>query len=209
MKHPRLILAAALALSSAAGRVQAADFHFNVPTGDWNTAASWLENAVPGTGGGNFAFVNNGGTADIPVIQDPFIGRGADNSGTVNHSAGNHNNVGWVFVGDQGGTGTYNLTGAANTLGSGSLNTGRIQVGNSRTGQTGGNGTMRVNTTGTVTATSDLSVATRGAPGLRRRAHRRRGLFNIGCGSDPQREKNCQRAGRELGERTSHAAIFE
>ena len=82
MKHPRLILAAALALSSAAGRVQAADFHFNVPTGDWNTAASWLENAVPGTGGGNFAFVNNGGTVNI-TADIPFIGRGADNSGTV------------------------------------------------------------------------------------------------------------------------------
>ena len=46
---------------------------------------------MPGTGGGNFAYVNNGGTvaitANIPVIQDPFIGRGAGNSGTVNHSA--------------------------------------------------------------------------------------------------------------------------
>lgn len=166
----RLQLAAALALAGlTTSTVSAADFHFNVPSGDWNTPASWLENAVPGTGGGNFAFVNNGGVVDInatiPVIQDPFIGSGAGTSGTVNHSAGNHSNVGWTFIGEQGGTGTYNLTGPGNTLGSGSLSTGRIYLGGRRDVAAGGTGTMAVNTTGTVTATSDLSVGTRGGSG--------------------------------------------
>ena len=169
MKHPRFILATAFVLSTAAMRLHAADFHFNVPTGDWNTAASWLENAVPGIGGGNFAFVNNGGTVNItstiPVIQDPFIGSGGGTSGTVNHSAGVHSNVGWVFIGEQGGTGAYNLTGPGNTLGSGDLSTGRIYIGGRRGVTAGGTGTMSVNTTGTVTAGSDLSVGTRGGNG--------------------------------------------
>lgn len=167
---PRLQLAAALALTGLTPTTgSAVDFFFNVPNGDWNAAGSWTPAGPPAGAGGNFAFVNNGGTANItaniPTIQDPFIGRGAGNSGTVNHSAGNHNNVGWTFIGDQSGTGAYNLTGPGNTLGSGNLSTGRIYIGGSRTGQNGGNGTMRVNTTGTVTATSDLSVGTRGATG--------------------------------------------
>ena len=159
-------IAAMLAASSSA---LAVDFFFNVPNGDWNAAGSWTPAGPPAGGGGNFAFVNNGGTAtitaDIPTIQDPFIGRGAGNSGTVDHSAGNHSNVGWVFIGDLGGTGTYNLTGPGNTLGSGNLSTGRIYLGGLRGATPGGNGTMRVNTTGTVTAGSDLSVGTRGATG--------------------------------------------
>ena len=165
----RLQLAAALALSAfATSTGSAVDFFFNVPSGDWNAAGSWTPAGPPAGGGGNFAYVNNGGvatiTADIPAIQDPFIGRGAGNSGTVNHSAGTHANTGWTFIGDNGGTGTYNLTGAGNTLGSGNFNTGRIYVGGVR-GADGGNGTMRVNTTGTVNAGGDLSVGTRGATG--------------------------------------------
>ena len=168
--HRRLQLAAALALSAFAPSTgSAVDFLFNVPNGDWNAAGSWTPAGPPAGGGGNNAFVNNGGvatiTADIPTIQDPFIGRGAGNSGTVNHSAGNHSNVGWTFIGDNGGTGTYNLTGPGNTLGTGNFNTGRIYIGGVR-GANGGNGTMRVNTMGTVNAGSDLSVGTRGATGL-------------------------------------------
>ena len=166
----RLQIATALALAGfATSTASAADFHFNVAAGDWNTPASWLENAVPGTGGGNFAFVNNGGTVDItgniPVIQDPFIGSGGGTSGTVNHSAGVASNVGWTFIGEQGGTGAYNLAGPGNTLGSGSLSTGRIYLGGRRGVTPGGTGTMTVNTTGTVTAGGDLSVGTRGGSG--------------------------------------------
>ncbi len=166
----RLQLAAALGLSAcAASTVSAADFHFNVGSGDWNTPASWLENAVPGTGGGNFAFVNNGGTVaitgTIPVIQDPFIGSGSGTSGTVNHSSGVASNVGWTFIGEQGGTGTYNLTGPGNTLGNGSLSTGRIYVGGRRGVTAGGTGTLAVNTTGTLTADGDFSVGARGGSG--------------------------------------------
>ena len=164
----RIQLAVALVISVASTSL-ATDFHLNVASGDWNTPASWLENAVPGGGGGNFAFVNNGGTvaitANIPGIQDPFIGSGGGTSGTVNHSAGVASNVGWTFIGEQGGTGTYNLTGAGNTLGSGSLSTGRIYVGGRRGVTAGGNGTLRVNTTGTVTAASDFSVGARGGTG--------------------------------------------
>src|SRR5436190_4175847 len=107
--------------------VSATDFFFNVANGDWNAPGSWTPAGPPAGGGGNFAYVNNGGiatiTANTPNMQDPFIGRGAGNSGTVNHSAGVLSNVGWTFIGDGGGTGTYNLTGPGNTLGSGDVST--------------------------------------------------------------------------------------
>ncbi len=169
--RPLAILAGGIAtfLLLAPTSVKAVDYHFNVATGDWNTAGSWLENAVPTGGGGNFAFINNGGTVsitgNIPSIQDPFIGSGGGTSGTVNHSAGTFSNSGWTFVGEQGGTGTYNLTGAANSLGSGSLTTGNLYIGGRRGVTPGGSGTLRVNTTGSLTTNGDFSVGTRGATG--------------------------------------------
>ena len=120
-------------------------------------------------GNGNHAFIQNGGTATISAnvtdqVQDWFIGRAPGNSGTLNHSAGTASNLGWTFVGTDGGTGTYNLTGAGGSVGSGSFTTGRLYVGGVRDFN-GGTGTATVNTTGTLTLGGDLAVGTRGGTG--------------------------------------------
>ena len=155
------IRALLLTFATAPSAVMAVDYTFNGGVADWNTAASWTPATVPSGGGGNFAYINSGTatiTADTPAIQDPFIGRGAGTNGTVNHRAGNHTNSGWTFIGTDGGTGAWNVTGTA------SMTTGRIYVGGQREFN-GGAGSMRINTSGTVTATSDFSVGTRGATG--------------------------------------------
>jgi autotransporter-associated beta strand protein len=150
--------------------VLATDYHFNVADGDWYTASNWTPNGVPQGGGGNHAYIDAGKTVTINQdtdgggsgfdIQDTFVGRGASNVGTVNQTGGSFNaNNGWLFVGDNGGTGTWNISGAA------SLNTGRFYIGGTRDNGGGGNGTLNVNTTGTVTLTSDFSVGTVGATG--------------------------------------------
>ena len=162
--RPSVLLASISALIASTTVVSAVDFHWNnAGTGDWETASNWNTNSVPGGGGGNFVYVNNGGTVNINTntnsIQDPFVGRGAGNSGTVNQVSGNHNNVGWTFIGDQGGTGAWNV------LNNTSMSTGRIYIGGTRDVALGGTGSMTVNTTGTVNAGSDLSVGTRGASG--------------------------------------------
>lgn len=155
------IRALLITLVTAPTAAMAVDYTFNGGVADWNTPASWTPVGVPSGGTGNFVIVNTGTAtimADTPSIQDPFIGRGAGSNGTVNQSAGNHTNVGWTFIGTEGGTGAWNVTG------SGSLSTGRIYVGGRRESN-GGTGSMIINTSGTVTATSDFSVGTRGATG--------------------------------------------
>jgi hypothetical protein len=164
------VLACLLAVSYSA---HAVDFDWTgTVDSNWLTPGNWVSNP-PGTpgppsgGAGNFAYVRNGGTAtisaDIPQVQDIFVGRAAG-AGTVNHTAGLVNPTGWTFIGTEGGTGTYNLTGVGGTLGSGSLTTGRIYLGGIRD-QAGGTGTMTVNTTGAITLTEDFAVSTRGGTG--------------------------------------------
>ena len=163
-KRPSLILAAsASALLASFFPAKAVNFTWNnLGTGDWANAANWI-NGVPGGGGGNFVFINNGGTANITSttnpIQDPFVGSGAGTVGHVNQTAGDHTNSGWAFIGVAGGTGTWDLAGSTN------MTTGRIYLGGRRDAAGGGTGTMTMNSTGTVTATSDLSVGTRGGSG--------------------------------------------
>jgi hypothetical protein len=164
---PLTLLTCALVFGQSA---RAIDFNWTgAVDSDWLTAGNWTPAGPPSGGGGNNAFVNNGGTAtisaDIPQVQDHFIGRGAGGVGTVNQTAGNATNVGWTFVGTDGGTGTYNLTGVGGTLGSGSLTTGRLYVGGVRD-LGGGTGTMTINTTGAITLSSDFAISTRGGNGL-------------------------------------------
>jgi hypothetical protein len=171
---PRTLVAAAVACILAfANSARAVDFDWTgTVDSNWLTPGNWVSNP-PGTpgppsgGGGNFAYIRNGGTAtisaDIPQVQDIFVGRAAG-AGTVNHAAGLVNPTGWTFIGTEGGTGTYNLTGAGGSLGSGSLTTGRIYLGGIRD-QAGGTGSMTVNTTGAITLTEDFAVSTRGGNG--------------------------------------------
>lgn len=162
--RPLILVASISALITSTATVRATDYFFNVASGDWATAGSWNTGTVPGGGGGNFVYVNNGGTAtissDTNSIQDPFVGRGAGNSGTVNQIAGNHNNVGWTFIGDNGGTGAWNMSGSTN------LTTGRLYLGGLRgAGTAGGTGTFTMSSTGVAQFNSDLSVGTHGGSG--------------------------------------------
>ncbi len=158
----RILATSASALLISLVPVQAANFTWTAGTSNWATAANWT-GGVPGGGGGNFAFINNGGTANITSttnsIQDVFVGSGAGTVGHVNQTAGNHANTGWSFIGVNGGTGTWDMSGSTN------MSTGLIYLGGRRDAAGGGAGTMTMNSTGTVTASSDFSVGTRGGNG--------------------------------------------
>ena len=181
--RPSILLASISALVTTSTTVSAINYNWTAGTGDWHTAANWDVNAVPTGGAGNFAIINNGGTVEINTstasIQDTIAGSGAGNSGTVQLNAGTHTNSGWTIMGN-GGTGTFNQsgghqttgdmllginggTGHYNITGSGTATLSRFAIGGHRDVGTGGTGTMTVNTTGTITSTSDFWVGTRGA----------------------------------------------
>jgi autotransporter-associated beta strand protein/T5SS/PEP-CTERM-associated repeat protein len=133
----------------------AVDFFWTNPgTGNWFEPTNWNTGTVPSGDGGNFAFINNGGTATIDAdlidqVQDPIIGSGAGNSGTINQTAGTHTITnGWTFVGRDGGTGTYRMSGSARH------NTEELRIG---TGA-GATGTMTLTDSAAVTTTSNLHV---------------------------------------------------
>lgn len=168
-KRRRVLTAAvAVALSGVAGSAMAVE---NVWTGavnnDYNNPGNWSLNRVPVNPNGNpapddfdDAVINTTPaniatiSADIAAIpRDIIVGSGAGSNGTVNHTAGTATTGtgNWMFVGRDGGTGTYNLTG------SGSLDVkGRLYV----AGHFGApsTGTLNINTTGTVTTGSDLNL---------------------------------------------------
>ena len=136
---------------------------------DWTVAGNWTPAHTPDRNNGENAIVNT--LTNYPVLttsgfggttpQDIFIGLGAGNTGRVDQNAGSVANAGgnWIFVGVEGGTGRLDITG------SGSFNdTGRMWVGGSQNGG-GGNGTLNINTTGTVN-TNDLTAGSSGGTGV-------------------------------------------
>ncbi|MEK7949644.1 beta strand repeat-containing protein [Luteolibacter soli] len=147
----------------------------NTGTADWNTATNWSTGRVPIKTGFNDQAVIITNTGAIATISanisatptDILVGNGAGISGRVDHTAGTaQSGTGnWIKVGNNGGTGVYNL---ANTAvvgtgisgfaqGTGSLtagatgNFGQIRVG-AGDGGTGNTGTFNMNTTGSITA---------------------------------------------------------
>ncbi len=167
---------------------------------NWNDPGNWSSGWVPANpnpnntyddaivnmAAGNYPYL----TADVTVSpRDVIIGRGAGNSGRVDHVSGNQpygTNGGWFYVGIIGGTGVYNL---ADVTTAGGGVTGYGQGTGSLTGggniwiggidwDTGGVGTMNVNTTGTVTANGNLIIGSSnnaGSPG--------NGTLNIDAGT--------------------------
>jgi hypothetical protein len=140
-----IVVLSIITFALSATPADAVDFQWNV-TGpaDWNVGTNWTPEGPPSGGGGNHGFVNNGGTAvisaDIPDIQDIFVGMGAGTSGTLNQTGGNTfaGTGSWTFIGRNGGTGTYNLSG-------GVQNKARLYVGldNGATGTLNMTGTGR------------------------------------------------------------------
>ncbi len=141
---------------------------------DWNTAANWSSD--PGNPTGNF-FINTATAGVYPVLSanssftpvDVIIANGGTNTARLDQRAGNLSlqdtsaNGNWFFVarGANTANATYNL---ANTSvsdpgisgydqGSGSLTVGKFFVGGGYYNG-GGNGTVNINTTGSLTANS-------------------------------------------------------
>jgi len=174
-KAPSLFFAS-LVTGLLAQPAPAVDFQWNVAgPADWNVGTNWNPEGPPSGGGGDHAFINNGGTAvisaDIPDIQDIFVGRGAGTSGTLNQTAGNtfQGTGSWVFIGRDGGTGVYNLSGGVQNknrlyigIDGGSNGTLNMTGTGSHVGEelnvgVGGNGT-----TGTANLSGDATVMTTG-----------------------------------------------
>ncbi|MES2661140.1 MAG: autotransporter-associated beta strand repeat-containing protein [Verrucomicrobiota bacterium] len=127
---------------------QAGDTWTGTTSQDWNAAANWggafpTGSATINLATGNFPIIgaNPSFTPVDIIVGTGGAGRLDQSAGTAATGAGN-----WLFVGANGGTGTYNLTGSA------SLNAGAVNVG--AWGSGGATGTMNVNTSGTINATA-------------------------------------------------------
>ena len=135
-----LILTGLIASLTTASLRAVDDFDWNnAGPADWNNNANW--NNINIGSGNNDRFINNGGIAEIIAntvlpIRDMKIGLGGGTSGTVNHRLGNHVTGGWSFIGNGGGTGTYNIADTTTPAGgvsgfaqgSGSLTTGDLRL---------------------------------------------------------------------------------
>ena len=140
-----------LLLLAAGSNLLAQDTFWQVPAGNWNSAANWTNGIPNGNTGTNTrdGIVNNGGIATIDANtttpRDTKVGW-AGGTGTVNHTAGNHSSAGWTFIGNGGGSdGTYNLSGSGNLNGSIHSNP-RTYI-----GRDSGTGELNINTSGTFT----------------------------------------------------------
>lgn len=156
----------------------------NAGTTDWNTATNWSLGRVPVKVGFSDEAVINSNTgsiatisADLSVIPAGIIvGHGGSTNGRLDHTAGTAATGGgnWMKIGHNGGTGVYNLANTAGTggpltgfaQGTGSMTVnGQLRVGGGDAGS-GGNGTLNVNTSGTLAITSELHVGTNTSTGL-------------------------------------------
>lgn len=149
-------------------------------SGDWNTAANWSLGAVPTKTADQNAVINltspNFPTINLGIIApvDIVVG-GAGGNGRLDHTAGDAStgSTNSMYVGTAGGTGVFNLANTAGTggthtgfaTGSGSMtvNGGTLWVGGSGAGS---NGTLNVNTTGTLSAGIALNVSGTGGTGV-------------------------------------------
>ena len=113
----RILSISLLVVSSLAAR--AVDKSWNVSTGDWSTGGNWAPVGAPG--GGDNAWIQNGGTATITSAVNgstvrPGQGTG---SGTVNVNAGGTLNAVSLQIGNDNGTGTVNVNGGTINANSG------------------------------------------------------------------------------------------
>lgn len=157
---------------------------------DWNTPTNWSLGRVPTNANGqptgdpfddaviniltNFPVI----TADLAATpRDIVLGSGVGTNGRVDQRAGvaATGSGNWMFVGRDGGSGTYNLANTASTggtltgfaQGAGTLNVnGRLWVGGFSGTTGGGLGTFNVNTSGTLAIASDLTVGSAGSTGV-------------------------------------------
>ena len=133
---------------------------------DWETVGNWDSSPTAPMGDyfiqtntGNIATISAGITTLQPV--DIYVGKGSTTNGRLDHTGGSAQtgNANWMFVGVDGGTGTYNLANTAatgGTLTGFGTGTGSMAVGGTGNAQmfigsdSGSSGTVNVNTTGTL-----------------------------------------------------------
>jgi len=175
----------------------------------WNDATNWSLGRVPtnqngATTGDTFddAVINS--TTVVPLIdadlaatpRDILVGVGSGSMGQLNQTAGTAQTGGgnWMYVGRDGGMGTYNLgdvNGSGGTIsglgtGSGSMNVGgRLYV----AGHVGGPafGTVNINTTGQLTTGSDLNIGAANGSGT---VNLDNGTVNVGGWISVGRDEN-------------------
>ena len=142
---------------------------------NWNGTSNWDLGRVPvGAVESDNAIINT--LTNFPVItadldatpNDIKLGLNAGNTGQVDHRSGfvSAGSGSWTVIGENGGTGTYNLadtSASGGTLtgfgeGEGNLSTERLYA--ARDG--GATGTLAVNTSGTVTVFNDMYVGENG-----------------------------------------------
>ena len=107
-----LCLAVHIALTA---NVQAANVSWNVSSGDFSSSSNWNPNRFPRTS--DTALIDNGGTALLGATAPPNnigslkIGSALNNSGTLTQSNQTLTVTGEIWIGNGGGTGTYNMSG--------------------------------------------------------------------------------------------------
>jgi hypothetical protein len=183
-KSDRLIRAAvvaALASLPAATTLAVDNLWTGAVNNDWNNPGNWSLGRVPTNANGAPAgdtfddAVVNTNAPNIATIsanlaatpRDIVVATGAGKTAALNHTAGTAQTGGgnWMFIGRDGGNGTYNLTGTAGALGtftqklqgSGSMTVGdRMYV----AGHLGApaTGVVNINTTGTLKTNGDLNM---------------------------------------------------
>ena len=167
-----LRLGLGLSMVGLAGQTAHADQTWDNGAGnqDWNNPINWTNDTFPN---GTTAIVNTATANAFPIISatptsgtptDIAIGRGAGTSGRLDQTAGSAGtgNNNWIFIGQDGGNGTFNLANTAASgsgltgfaQGSGNFTAGRINIG--AWSAPGATGTLNVNTSGTLTANHGL-----------------------------------------------------
>jgi len=142
-----------------------------VTSSDWTDSSNWdPAGTVPTLGNTFISTVGSAGSSPYTAVISSSITAGElkvgfnDTTGRLDHTAGDVSGNGWQFVGGEGtgaGVGTYNIadtSGSGGTFsgfaqGSGGLTAARIYVGYQPS-----NGTLNVNTTGTLAFTEEFNV---------------------------------------------------
>ncbi len=147
---------------------------------EWNDGTNWATNSVPSNtpAPGQHAVINNI-SSNFAVISedlaatpvDIFVGVDAGSNGRLDHIAGNAStgSGNWMYVGNSGGIGVYNLSGTGSMNVAGNLFVG----GGNNDGQVNNNGTATVDTAGQLTIGGNLQVGTRANS---------TGVFNLNSG---------------------------
>lgn len=164
--------------ASSSASLGAASTWTGATSSDWNNAANWTAgvpvggNATINTSVPNVAVISANPSA-TPV--DIFVANAGGSTARLDQTAGTAGTGGgnWMFVGQNGGSGTFNLANTSTSggtftgfgQGSGTMNVGgRLYIGGF--GGSGSQGRVNVNTTGSLNVPGDFEIATDNSTGI-------------------------------------------